>query len=146
MIRLAASPREAAPPQVFALWTDLLARLSLAAVASTQAQTRLQLRALGVRRTGTVATNLARELSMAYGMAASAGVWVQPLELQRRVGELAHPGALVCHLRGLATAYRHIMLDPAMPPDGPLAKWLAERQRVHLVQLECTEQIADRSR
>ncbi len=144
MIRRAASPREAAPPQVCALWTDLLARLSLAAVASTQAQTHVQLRALGVRRTGTVATNLARELSMAYRMAASAGVWIPPLELQRRVGEFARPGALACHLGGLVTAYRHIMLDPAMPPDGPLAKWLAGRLRVHLVQLECMQQIEDR--
>lgn len=120
MIRLAASPREAAPPQVFALWTDLLARLSLAAVASNQAQTCLQLRALGVRRTGTVATNLARELSMANGMTASAGVWVQPLALQRCLGELAHPGALVCHLRGLTTAYLHIMLDMARRRAGRL--------------------------
>jgi hypothetical protein len=98
-----------------------------------------------VRRTGSVATNLARKLSMAYRMAASAGVWVQPLELQRRVGELARPGALVCYLRGPATAYRHIMLDPAMPPGGPLVKWLAGCQRVHLVQLERMEQIAERN-
>jgi len=146
VIRLAASLREAAPEQVRALWTDLLARLWLATVASTQAQTRLQLRALGVRRTGTVATNLTRELLMAQRMAASAGVWVQPLELQHRVGELAHPGAFMCHLRGLAAAYRHIMLDSAMPPDEPLAKWLADRQRVHLVQLDALGKGADRDR
>lgn len=117
----------------------------MAAVASNQAQTHVQLRALRVRRTGTVATNLARELSMAYRMAAFVGVWVPPLELQRRVGELARPGALACHLGGLVTAYRHIMLDPAMPPYGPLAKWLTGRLRVHLVQLESMEQIEDRS-
>ncbi len=139
VIRLAASLREAAPEQVRALWTDLLARLSLAAVASTQAQTRLQLRALGVRRTGTVATNLKRELLIAHRMAAFTGVWVQPLELHRRVGELAHPGAMVCHLRDMTAAYRHIMLDSAIPPDEPVVKWLADRQRVHLVQLESLE-------
>ncbi len=144
MIPLAASQREAAPEQVRALWTDLLARLSLAAVASTQPQARLQLCALGVRRTGTVATILARELSMTHRMAAYTGVRVQPLELQRRVGELAIPGTLVCHLRGLAAAYRHIMLDSAMPPDKPLAKWLADRHHVHLVQIEALETVADR--
>jgi hypothetical protein len=105
----------------------------------------LQLRALGVRRTGTVTANLVRELSMAHRTAASAGVWAQPLELQRRVGVLARPGALACHLSGLATAYRHITLDPALPPDGPVAKWLAGRQRVHLVQLESIEKFADRN-
>jgi len=131
VIRLATSRCKAAPEQVRALWTGLLARLSLAAVASIQAQTRLKLRALGVRRTGAVATNLPRALLMAHRMGASAGVWVQPLELQRRVGELAHPSALVCHLPVLAAAYRHIMLDSAMPSDEPLAKWLADRQRVH---------------
>lgn len=144
MTRRAASPREAAPAQVCALWTDLLARLSLAAVASTQAQTHVQLRALGVRRTGTVATNLARELSMAYRMAASAGVWIPPPAVRHRVGELARPAALAHHLGGLVAAYRHIMFDTAMPPDGPLAKWLTGRLRVHLVQLACMEQIEDR--
>jgi hypothetical protein len=73
VIRRAASQREAAPEQVRALWTDLLARLSLAVVASTQTQTRRQLRALGVRRTGTFATILARELLMAHRMAAHSG-------------------------------------------------------------------------
>ena len=48
----AASRREAVPEQSRALGTDLLARLSLAAVASTQTQARLQLGALGVRRMG----------------------------------------------------------------------------------------------
>jgi len=141
----AASPREAAPAPVRALWTDLLARLSLAAVTSAQPQTRLQLRALGVRRTGTVATNLAREILMAQRMAASMGVWIQPLALQRRVGELAQPATFACHLRDLATAYRHVMLDPAMPPGRALAKWLAERHRIHVVQSLTLEQIADPS-
>jgi hypothetical protein len=140
--RQAASPREAAPAQVCALWLDLLARLSLAAVASTQVQTHLLLRALGVRRTGTVATNLARELSVAYRMAAFVGVMVEPLELQRRVGELAHPGTLESHLRGVTTAYQLIMFDPATPPQGPLSKWLAGQQRVHLTQIESIENLS----
>jgi hypothetical protein len=143
VIPLAASQREAAPEQVRSLWTDLLARLSLAAVASTQPQARLQLCALGVRRTGTVATILARELLMTHRMAAHSGVWVRPLELQRRVGELAHPGTLVCHLRGLAAAYQDIMLDSAMPLDKALAKWIADRQHVHWVQIESLEKLAD---
>lgn len=139
----AVSPCEAAPTQVCALWTELLARLSLAAVASAQAQTRLHLRALGVRRTGTVATNLARELSVARRMAASAGVLVQPLELQYRVGELAQPGALGRHLPELAGLYRRILLDAATPPDGALARWLAAREHVHLAQHRYMEQSAD---
>jgi hypothetical protein len=143
VIRLAASQREAAPEQIRALWTDLLAQLSLAAVASTQAQTRLQMRTLGVRSTGTIATNLARELVVAHRMAVHSGAWVQPLALQRRVGELAQARALVCHLRGVEAAYRHIMLDSAMPPDKHLAKWLADRQHVHLAQIESLEKLAD---
>jgi len=139
--RRAASPREAAPQQARALWTDLLARLSLAAAACTQAQTLLALRELGLRRTGTVATNLARELMIADRMAERAGVPVLPLEVQRRIGELARPCALTGHLQGLATTYRDILLDPALPPDGPLLKWLAARVRVHLTQFEAMEQI-----
>lgn len=140
-MRPAASPREAAPPQVCALWTDLLARLSLAAVASRQAQTHLQLHALGLRRTGTVANILARELAAAQRMAAAAGVQVQPLALQRRVGELAQPEALLGHLHGLAAAYQRIQQQPGLPPDGPLLRWLAGRQRVHRVQIEAIEQL-----
>ncbi len=143
MILLAALHREAAPEQVRALWTDLLARLSLAAVASTRPQAHLQLCALGVRRTGTFATNLARELLMAHRMATKAGVWVQPLGLQHRVGELAQPAALVCHLCGLAAAYRRITLDSAMLPDKPLEKWLADRQHVLFVQIESLAKLAD---
>lgn len=128
--------------QVRALWTDLLARLSLAAVASTHPQSHLQLRALGVRRTGTVATTLARELLMAHRMAACMGVWVQPLHLQRRIGELAHPGTLLFHLHGLADAYRHLIVYTARLPDKLLAKWLADRLRVHSVQIESLETLA----
>ena len=144
MIRLAAVPGTAAPAKVQALWTDLLARLALAAVASTQAQARLQLRALGVRRNGSVTNNLARESSTAQRMAAAAGVAVQPLDLHRRVGELAQPRELVCHLRGLALTYRQLALHPVAPPHGPLAKWLAVRQRVHAVQIEAIEQLPQR--
>jgi hypothetical protein len=141
VIRLAASPGEAAPQQVCALWTDLLARLLLAAVASKQTQTHLQLRALGVRRTGTVASNLARELAEAQRMAASAGVQVQLLALQRRVGELAQPEALLEHLRGLTAAYQRIQLHAGLPPGGPLLRWLDGRQRVHRVQIGAIEQL-----
>lgn len=141
MIHLAASPEEAEPQQVCALWTDLLARLSLAMVASRQTQTHLQLRALGVRRTGTVTSNLARELAAAQRMAASAGVQVQPLALQRRVGELAQPQALLDHLRGLTAAYQRIQLHPDVLPGGPLLRWLDGRQRVHRVQIGAIEQL-----
>lgn len=64
------------------MWSDLLARLSLAAVASTQAQARFHLRTPGVRRTGTVTTNLAREFLITHRMAVCAGVWAQPLVRQ----------------------------------------------------------------
>jgi hypothetical protein len=101
VILIAASSCEAAPEKIRALWTDLLARLSLAAVASTQTQARLQLGALGVRRTGTITTILARELSMALRMAADIGVPVRPLDVQRRVGELAQLGMLCITLARL---------------------------------------------
>jgi len=68
VIPLAASQREAAPEQVRALWTDLLARLSLAAVAGDQTHARLQLRALGVRRTGTVATAACQDIMLDSAM------------------------------------------------------------------------------
>ncbi len=134
---VASHPVEAPPPQVCAAWTDLLARLLLAAVACRQAQTRRQLQAFGVRRTGTAGVNLAREQATAQRMAATAGVQVPALTLQRRVGELARPGPLAWHLRGLATAYQQLLDTPALPM--PLSAWLQGRCRVHLAQAEAME-------
>ena len=74
-------------------------------------------------------------------MAASAGVQVQPLGLQRRVGELAQPQALLDHLRGLTAAYQRIQLHPDVLPGGPLLRWLDGRQRVHRVQVGAIEQL-----
>lgn len=144
MTRTASSRPEAALAQLDALWTDLMARLSLAAEVSTQTQTRLQLRALGVHRTRTVASNLARELLVAQRMAAVAGVQVRPLALQRRIGEMSRPGTLLEHLRELAEAYRQLRLDPGLPSDATLHKWLAARLRVHSMQVESFDQVSGR--
>lgn len=138
MTRAAASRPEAAPLQDLAAWTDLQARLLLAAVACSQAQTRRQLQAFGVRRTGTAGTNLAREQMRARRMAATVGVQVPALVLQRRVGELARPGPLVWHLRGLATAYQRLLDRPGLP--APLRQWLQGRRQVHLAQADAMEQ------
>jgi hypothetical protein len=55
MMALAAAPGEAAPAHVQARWTDLLARLALAAEVSNPLQAHLQLRALSLRCTRTPA-------------------------------------------------------------------------------------------
>lgn len=121
------------------MWTDLLARLWLAQVACAQEQTRRQLHALGLRRTGTASTILTREACIACRMAASFGVEVRPLEVQRRIGELARPESLERHLHGLVDAYRRIERDPASPADGPRFHWLAGRLRVHSAQLDAVK-------
>lgn len=139
MSRRAAWPCGAAPSRVCALWTDLLARLWLAQVVCEQESTRRQLHALGLRRTGTAAAILTRESFLACRMASSFGVEIRPLEVRWRIGELARPAPLVSHLQGLVQAYRRIELDPASPMDGPRARWLAGRLRVHRAQLDAVD-------
>lgn len=139
MIARMASSCEAAPLRVRALWTDLLARLWLAQVACAQEQTRRQLHAMGLRRTGTAAAIMTREACIACRMAASFRVEIRPLEVQRRIGELARPAPLESHLQGLVEAYRRIELEPCPPMHGSLALWLAGRQRVHQAQLAAVD-------
>lgn len=136
MQRRAASPRAAAPLRVCALWTELLARLWLAAVGSSQAPALRQLHAMGLRRVGTASVIFLREQAVARRMAACAGAVVEPAELHRRIGVLAHAVGLACHVQGLAAVYRRLQLDPATPQSGPVALWLAGRLRVHEAQAE----------
>jgi hypothetical protein len=68
-------------------------------------------------------------------MAASLGVSIRPFEVQRRIGELARPAPLACHLHGLVDAYRCISLDPASFVGGAPSLWLAGRLSVHLAQI-----------
>ncbi len=139
MTRRAASSCEAAPPQVRALWTDLLARLWLAQVVCAQEHTLRQLHALGLRRTGTAGAILTREALLACRMASSFGILIRPAEVQWRIGELARPAPLESHLQGLVEAYRRIELEPCSPMHGSLALWLAGRQRVHQAQLAAVD-------
>jgi hypothetical protein len=135
---------DAAPLEVRLLWTDLVARLSLAAQASRQTPARQQLHALGLRRVATAATLLKREEAMARRMAASAGAPIEPARLRRRILELAQPATLAWHLDGLTQTYRRIQIDPATPPAGPLHEWLAGRLRVHLAQADALAAIGGR--
>jgi hypothetical protein len=139
MNRRVASSCEAAPPQVRALWTDLLARLWLAQVVCAQEHTLRQLHALGLRRTGTAGAILTREALLACRMASSFGILIRPAELQWRIGELARPAPLASHLQGLVEAYRRIELEPCSPMHGSLVLWLAGRQRVHQAQLAAVD-------
>lgn len=150
MNRRAAAVRHAPPPPppvpLQALWVDLLARLWLAQVASAQAAARQQLHALGLRRSGTLASILAREQRLVQRLAAAGGVVVTWHEVQHRIGELAQPAPLLWHLQQLALAYARISQQcgevPAWPLAPALARTLAARQRVHQVQADALAALA----
>jgi hypothetical protein len=74
----AALPSEAAHSQVLAHWTDLQARLMLVIEEVGASDLQEHLRSQGVRRTGTLANNLAKELECAKAMAELMGVIVTP--------------------------------------------------------------------
>ncbi|MBP6903263.1 MAG: hypothetical protein KBC73_24455 [Burkholderiaceae bacterium] len=126
----------AAPASAQGLWTEVLARLSLAAVACDGPEARRQLHVLGVRRTGTAALLLARELAMARRMASASGCLPRPLDLHHRVGQLARPADLDWHLQGLAAAYQQLLQHQDTWPQGPVCRWLEARCRVHAAQAE----------
>lgn len=125
-----------AAPQACALWTELLARLWLAQVACCQAQARRELYALGLRRTGTAAVILFRELAAARRVAWEAGAAVGDRELHRRIGELACCAPLAAHLRGLVDVYERIDRELGTALGASHRVWLAARRSVHQAQAQ----------
>ena len=118
------------------VWIELVARLTHTHHECGRTDAVMRLKRYGVRRTGTAAVNLRRELAQAVQIARSTGLELDAEDIQRRCRGLSSSDDLDQDFRGLAQAYLQLLQVLHPPAGSPLQRWLQGRARLHAVQAD----------
>jgi hypothetical protein len=122
-----------------AQWVALLAHLSQTASRCAQPDIADQLKTLGVRRSQTVVTSLAREYVRAWDLAVSIGFVHSPHDVLQVTHTMLQHDHLTEDFRALADTYRLLLWVMAPRNGGQLSRWLSDRASVHAAQAQAIQ-------